>query len=81
VLCFGRRTLTVLLPVGEARRRSLREAMMRLATATDRWESLTKAGNRLQKKESLTKKGIAYKKRNKITIKINITYGEEIYRD
>lgn len=28
--------------------------------------------------KSLTK---AYKKRNKITIKINITYGEEIYRD
>ena len=65
MLCFGRRTLTVLLPVGEARRRSLREVMMRLATATDRWKSLTKA----------------YKKRNKITIKINITYGEEIYRD
>lgn len=72
MLCFGRRTLTVLLPVGEARRRSLREVMMRLATATDRWKSLTKAYKSLQK---LTKK------RNKITIKINITYGEEIYRD
>ena len=42
MLCFGRRTLTVLLPVGEARRRSLREVMMRLATAYNRWKKKDK---------------------------------------
>lgn len=43
--------------------------------ACDRYRPLKIAYKSLQK---LTK---AYKKRNKITIKINITYGEEIYRD
>ena len=37
MLCFGRRTLTVLLPAGEARRRSLQEGMMRLASSGSDW--------------------------------------------
>ena len=63
MLCFGRRTLTVLLPVGEARRRSLREVMMRLATATDRYRPLEIAYKSLQK-------------RNKNNYKIKITKGD-----
>ena len=63
MLCFGRRTLTVLLPVGEARRRSLQEGMMRLATATDRYRPLEIAYKSLQK-------------RNKNNYKIKITKGD-----
>lgn len=68
MLCFGRRTLTVLLPVGEARRRSLREVMMRLASS-GRKLSLLRIGGTSSSSGSrgLRPLKIAYKSRKSLT--------------